>query len=188
MAKATSRHRTVDEGDPASREPADSANVMLNFKFAELMDAMVQELRKAGRFTIPGFGTFTVRGTKALTRSGPGHLDSINVRGVKTVRFKASPILKKAIDVVDPGPVGPQPDFPGATPHVGETDDAVALQLREGFVEAARQAVREAHAAGLAVPARTDGVAVEIRPDGEVIPIDDYAPWSPTDWRKSAKR
>jgi hypothetical protein len=67
------------------------------------------------------------------------------------------------------------------------TEDPMARRLHEGFADAARQAVREAHAAGLAVPARQHGVAVEIRPDGEVVPIDDDAPWSPTDWRNSAR-
>jgi hypothetical protein len=67
-------------------------------------------------------------------------------------------------------------------------DDPMARQLREGFAEAVRRAVRQAHAAGLAVPARQDGVAVEIRPGGDVVPIDDNAPWSPADWRKSATR
>jgi hypothetical protein len=67
-------------------------------------------------------------------------------------------------------------------------EDPMARRLSEGFAEAARQAVLEAHAAGLAVPAREHGVAVEIRPDGEVVPIDDNAPWSPTDWRSPARR
>jgi hypothetical protein len=66
-------------------------------------------------------------------------------------------------------------------------DDPMTRLLCEGFVEAARQAIREAHAEGLAVPARAGSTAVEIRPNGEVVPIDDNAPWSPTDWRKSAK-
>ncbi len=67
------------------------------------------------------------------------------------------------------------------------THDAMARELSEGFAEAARQAVWEAHAEGLAVPARKDGVAVEIRPGGEVVPIDEIATWSPTGWRTQAK-
>ena len=66
-------------------------------------------------------------------------------------------------------------------------DDPMTRLLCEGFAEAARQAVREAHAEGLAVPARADGRAVEIRPNGEVVPIDDNALWSPVDWRSSAR-
>jgi hypothetical protein len=76
----------------------------------------------------------------------------------------------------------------GTGPGRLQADDTMARQLSDGFAEAARQAVQEAHAVGLAVPARENGIAVEIRPDGEIVPIDDDAPWSPTDWRKSAKR
>jgi hypothetical protein len=66
-------------------------------------------------------------------------------------------------------------------------DDPMTRQLSEGFAAAVRQAIREAHAVGLAVPGREDGVAIEVRPDGEVVPIDDHAPWSPTDWLKPTK-
>jgi hypothetical protein len=94
------------------------------------------------------------------------------------------------------------PDSPRIRPHSAQVrrpaatalakpnplrDDPMTRLLCEGFAEAARQAVREAHAEGLAVPARAGSTAVEIRPDGEVVPIDDNAPWSPADWRKSAK-
>jgi DNA-binding protein HU-beta len=188
MAKVSSRRRTVHESDSASREAAETVGDALNFPAGKLMDAMVRELKKAGRFTLPGFGTFTIRGIRARTKPGPGHLDQIDVRGVRTVRFEASPTLRKAIEAVDPGAIGRRRDIAGETPRVGEIDDPMARQLREPFAEAARQAVRRAHAEGLAVPARTDGVAVEIRPDGKVVRIDDNAPWSPTDWRTSAKR
>jgi hypothetical protein len=87
-----------------------------------------------------------------------------------------------------------EPGLPYCAEHVKvagpgrlQTDDSMARQLSQGFAEAAREVVRQAHAAGLAVPAREGGVAVEIRPDGEVVPIDENATWSPTDWRKSAK-
>jgi len=63
----------------------------------------------------------------------------------------------------------------------------MARQLCDGFAEAARQAVLKSHAAGLAVPGRLGNVAVEVRPDGDLAPIDDNAPWSPTEWRTRAK-
>jgi hypothetical protein len=77
---------------------------------------------------------------------------------------------------------------PGNDPGQLPVEDQMTRQLRKGFAEATRQAVRDAHAVGLAVPARTGGVAVEIRPDGEVAAIDNDAPWSPVDWRNSARR
>ncbi len=68
-----------------------------------------------------------------------------------------------------------------------EDDLTVAHRLAEGFTAAMRRAVLEAHAEGLAIPARMDGIAVEVRPNGEVAPIDDRSPWSPADWKKSTK-
>ncbi|HEX3993957.1 MAG TPA: hypothetical protein VHX39_22525 [Acetobacteraceae bacterium] len=71
-----------------------------------------------------------------------------------------------------------------------ERDAAIAMgkALTSGFQQATEAAVREAHAEGLAVPARVDGIAVEIRPDGEIVPIDDRLPWSPVTWRGAATR
>jgi hypothetical protein len=60
--------------------------------------------------------------------------------------------------------------------------------LASGFRAAVEAAIQEAHAEGFAIPARVDGGAVEIRPSGEMVPIDDNAPWSPVDWRKAATR
>ena len=62
-----------------------------------LMDAIVKELKKSGKFTLPSFGTFTVRKTKARKGMNPRTGEQIRVKAGKTVRFKASPSLKKAI-------------------------------------------------------------------------------------------
>jgi hypothetical protein len=71
-----------------------------------------------------------------------------------------------------------------------ERDAAVAMgeALASGFKSAVAAAIRDAHAEGFAVPARLDGVAVEIRPNGEAVPIDDKVSWSPAAWRKAAAR
>jgi DNA-binding protein HU-beta len=63
----------------------------------ELLNAIVKELKKTGKFTLPSFGTFTVHRTKARKALNPQTGASIRVRAGKTVRFKASPILKRAI-------------------------------------------------------------------------------------------
>jgi DNA-binding protein HU-beta len=63
----------------------------------ELIAAVVKELNKAGKFKLPGFGTFTVRKTKARKGLNPRTGALIKVKAGKTVRFKASPVLKKAV-------------------------------------------------------------------------------------------
>jgi DNA-binding protein HU-beta len=63
----------------------------------ELMDAIVKEMKKSGKFTLPSFGTFTVRKTKARKATNPRTGEPIKVKAGKTVRFKASPVLKKSV-------------------------------------------------------------------------------------------
>jgi DNA-binding protein HU-beta len=63
----------------------------------DLMGAIVKELKKTGKFTLPSFGTFTVRKTKARKGLNPRTGESIKVKAGKTVRFKASPTLKKGV-------------------------------------------------------------------------------------------
>jgi DNA-binding protein HU-beta len=63
----------------------------------ELLDAIVKEMKKAGKFTLPSFGTFTVRKTKARKALNPRTGQPIRVKAGKTVRFKASPVLKKSV-------------------------------------------------------------------------------------------
>jgi DNA-binding protein HU-beta len=63
----------------------------------DLIDAIVQAMKKNGKFTLPSFGTFTVRKTKARKALNPRTGASIKVKAGKTVRFKASPVLKKAV-------------------------------------------------------------------------------------------
>jgi len=63
----------------------------------DLMVAIVKELKKAGGFRLPGFGTFTVRKTKARKGLNPRTGEAIRVKAGKTVRFKASPTLRRSI-------------------------------------------------------------------------------------------
>lgn len=62
-----------------------------------VIDAIVAEMKKNGKFTLPGFGTFTVRKTKARQGVNPRLGTPIKVKAGKTVRFKASPTLKKEL-------------------------------------------------------------------------------------------
>ncbi|MGC9271800.1 HU family DNA-binding protein [Acidiphilium sp.] len=62
-----------------------------------VVGAIVAEMKKNGKFTLPGFGTFTVRKTKARKGVNPRLGTPIKVKAGKTVRFKASPTLKKEL-------------------------------------------------------------------------------------------
>lgn len=75
----------------------DCTGVAANQAAGDLMDAIVKELKKTGGFTLPSFGTFTVRKTKARKGLNPRTGEEIKVKAGKTVRFKASPVLKKGV-------------------------------------------------------------------------------------------
>lgn len=62
-----------------------------------VMAAIVTELKKTGKFTLPGFGTFSVRKTKARIGLNPRTGEKVKVRAGKTVRFKCSKTLKSAV-------------------------------------------------------------------------------------------
>jgi DNA-binding protein HU-beta len=71
--------------------------VTANQAAGELIDAIVKQLKKDGGFTLPSFGTFTVKKTKARKAMNPRTGEPVKVKAGKTVRFKASPNLKKAV-------------------------------------------------------------------------------------------
>jgi DNA-binding protein HU-beta len=79
------------------QESAELTGTAANRAAGDLMAAIVKELKKNGRFTLPSFGTFIVRKTKARKGLNPRTGESIRVKAGKTVRFKASPTLKKAV-------------------------------------------------------------------------------------------
>jgi DNA-binding protein HU-beta len=71
--------------------------VAANKAAADVVDAIVTELKKEGGFTLPSFGTFTVKKTKARKALNPRTGEPVKVKAGKTVRFRASPTLKKAV-------------------------------------------------------------------------------------------
>ena len=79
------------------RESADLTGVAANRAAGDVIAAIVKELKKSGKFTLPSFGTFQVRKTKARKGLNPRTGESIKVKAGKTVRFKASPRLKKGV-------------------------------------------------------------------------------------------
>ena len=62
-----------------------------------VIDAIVKELKKNGKFTLPSFGTFSVHKTKVRKALNPRTGAPVKVKAGKTVRFKASPTLKKTV-------------------------------------------------------------------------------------------
>ncbi len=79
------------------QESASLTGTAANRAATDVIAAVVKELKKAGKFTLPGFGTWTVKKTKARKGLNPRTGAAIKVKAGKTVRFKASPTLKKAV-------------------------------------------------------------------------------------------
>jgi len=71
--------------------------VAANRTAADLIDAIVQSMKKQGKFTLPSFGTFTVKKLKARKGRNPRTGEEVKVKAGKTVRFKASPTLKTMV-------------------------------------------------------------------------------------------
>ena len=64
---------------------------------ADLIGAIVKEMKKTGGFTLPGFGTFWGAKTKARKGFNPRTGEAPKIKAGKTVRFKASKVLKQAV-------------------------------------------------------------------------------------------
>jgi DNA-binding protein HU-beta len=79
------------------QDSASLTGTAANRAAGDLMAAIVREMKKNGKFTLPSFGTFTVRKTKARKGLNPRTGEAIKVKAGKTVRFKASPTLKKTV-------------------------------------------------------------------------------------------
>jgi DNA-binding protein HU-beta len=79
------------------QESTEITGVAANRTADAIVDAIVKEMKKTGGFTLPSFGTFTVKKTKARKGVNPRTGEPIKVKAGKTVRFKASPSLKKLV-------------------------------------------------------------------------------------------
>jgi DNA-binding protein HU-beta len=68
---------------------------------AELVDTLFltigKTIKKEGRFSYPGFGTWTVRARKARKGRNPQTGAEIKIKASKTVGFKPSPELKSGL-------------------------------------------------------------------------------------------
>jgi DNA-binding protein HU-beta len=79
------------------QDSAELTGVAANRVANDLIEAIVKEMKKAGGFTLPGFGTFRVVRTKARKGLNPRTGESVKIKAGKTVRFKASKVLKEAV-------------------------------------------------------------------------------------------
>ena len=79
------------------RESAELTGTAANRAAGDLLNAIVKELKKSAGFTLPSFGTFRVVKTKARKGLNPRTGEPVKIKAGKTVRFKASPTLKKAV-------------------------------------------------------------------------------------------
>jgi DNA-binding protein HU-beta len=68
---------------------------------AELVDGVFENtaeaIKKEGRFSYPGFGTFEVRKRKARKGRNPQTGDVIKIKASKSVGFRAAKALKEAL-------------------------------------------------------------------------------------------
>ena len=79
------------------QESLETTGVAANRAAADVIDAIVTQLKEEGGFTLPSFGTFTVKKTKARKGLNPRTGEPVKVKAGKTVRFKASPTLKQSV-------------------------------------------------------------------------------------------
>jgi len=60
-------------------------------------DTITKDLKKGGRITLPGFGTFSVANRKARTGRNPSTGEKIKIPARKTPKFKPGKALKQAV-------------------------------------------------------------------------------------------
>ena len=73
---------------------AEITGVAANRAAADLIEAIVKDLKKNGKFTLPSFGTFTVRKTKARKGLNPRTGESVPVDEKVVPFFKAGKELR----------------------------------------------------------------------------------------------
>jgi len=62
-----------------------------------LIESVTKALKKEGKLTLTGFGTFTVAKRKARTGRNPATGEPLKIKASKSVRFKPGKTLKDSI-------------------------------------------------------------------------------------------
>lgn len=89
MTKVVIAQAIQDELGCSGRAANDTASAILR--------AVVANLRRHGSFTLAGFGAFHVKKTRSRLARNPRTQQTVKVKAGKTVRFRASPKLRKAV-------------------------------------------------------------------------------------------
>lgn len=79
------------------KESGETTAVVATKATNDLIDAIVEEIKKNGKFNLHSFGTFKVRELIAQKGVNPRTGDRLELGVRKTVRFKPSPTLKKML-------------------------------------------------------------------------------------------
>ncbi len=79
------------------RQSTEVSAATANRAMKDLIAAIVKQMKMRGKFTLPSSGAFTVHKLRARKALNPPTGESIRVKACKTVRFKASPVLKRAV-------------------------------------------------------------------------------------------
>ena len=61
------------------------------------LQTIAKDIKKSGRFSYPGFGTFTVRKRKARIGRNPQTGAKLKIKASKTVGFRPAPVLKGSL-------------------------------------------------------------------------------------------
>lgn len=77
-------------------QSSDMTGVAANKLATALIEAIKNEIITTGRFSLPDFGSFSVRETPKRTALNPRTGEKVPVKAGATVKFKASPAMKEA--------------------------------------------------------------------------------------------
>lgn len=78
-------------------EGTDVTKKLVGQVYDATFDALKQALKADGKLTIPGFGTFVVKGRPERPGRNPRTGAPMTLKASKTVQFKPTPALKEAL-------------------------------------------------------------------------------------------
>lgn len=88
----------------------------------DVIAGIVGEIQRDGLFTLPGFGRFTRADRPAAQKLNPRTLEPVQVPASRTVRFKASPVLRELmVDKPAKAATRPKKAASGAAGQVGNS-------------------------------------------------------------------
>jgi len=78
-------------------EASDMTGVAANRLASDIIEAIKKEIIENGRFSLPDFGSFSIRETPKRSALNPRTGEKVAVKAGATVRFKAAPSLKQSV-------------------------------------------------------------------------------------------